>query len=296
MARVLTILCATTVLAASAQAQLTVTNGLTAWFKADAGVTTNASGRVLSWADQSVNGNNATPYNGAAYSPTYVSSGLNGLPVLSFDGSHFYGDNLTLANPLDLSSGASVFVVALNANRKNYNGLVHLGNTADPFSLAVPGGKDDLAIYWQVGSSGGGAPVSGNPLYAVNSADSYLFGNDSGPATNNPYLYSVVAAAGGATQRVNQVDVTLATVGSYFLPTNTASIASIGVGYGYYSSGLEGYIAEVLIYNTTLSDTERLYVEAYLDGKYSLGIPEPSTLALLCMGVVMFWRVRCNFN
>src|SRR5229473_2207494 len=45
-------------LAPCAQAQLPYTNNLRIWLKADAGVTTNGSGQVTSWLDQSANGNN----------------------------------------------------------------------------------------------------------------------------------------------------------------------------------------------------------------------------------------------
>ena len=273
-------------LAASAPAQLTVTNGLQVWLRADVGVAADSGGKVLNWTDQSGNGNNASYYAeyGTNCSATYVERGLNGLPVLSFNGLHYYGDTLVLAKPLNLSKGASIFIVARNADVSNtnkvggmgWNGLFHLGNTANPFTLAKAG-IDDLDIYWGTGDSS----YSGQPFYAVNAASSYLLVPNAGPtaALGHGYLYDVIATAGGATQRVDQVDLVAAppsgaTVGSHFLPTNTASYAAIGIGYAFFSYGLDGDIAEILVYNAALSLADRDAVERYLHNKWFVA-PKP---------------------
>jgi hypothetical protein len=71
-------------LSASAQT-LTVTNGLQLWLRADAGITTNASGGVTQWSDQSGNANHATqPTNSQA--PLLVANALTNKAVLRFDG------------------------------------------------------------------------------------------------------------------------------------------------------------------------------------------------------------------
>jgi hypothetical protein len=55
-------------------------NGLVLWLKADKGLATDGS----SWKDQSGNHHNAAALTGQA--PTYMASGLNGLPVALFNG------------------------------------------------------------------------------------------------------------------------------------------------------------------------------------------------------------------
>lgn len=60
-------------------------SGLALWLKADAGVTTNSSGFVSGWADQSGNGKHATQA-GLNYQPARVGNVLNGKPVIRFDG------------------------------------------------------------------------------------------------------------------------------------------------------------------------------------------------------------------
>src|ERR1035438_8942129 len=62
-----------------------VPTGLSVWLKADAGVTTNASGGVTTWSDQSGNGNDAVQATDA-FAPLFVTNAVNGNPVLRFNG------------------------------------------------------------------------------------------------------------------------------------------------------------------------------------------------------------------
>lgn len=55
---------------------------------------------------------------------------------------------------------------------------------------------------------------------------------------------------------------------------------------------LNGYIAEVLVYNAPLSATDRDAVEAYLNDKWFVVVPEPSALALLGLGALSMLRRR----
>src|SRR5216117_3842212 len=73
----------------SLQAQsLPITNGLQLWLNADVGVTTNASGQVTAWADQSGLANNATQPTPAS-SPTIAINSLNGHTTLRVIGSQY---------------------------------------------------------------------------------------------------------------------------------------------------------------------------------------------------------------
>src|ERR1051326_4091464 len=255
-----------------------ITNNLLLWFKAGAGVTVDGSGtNVTQWADQSGNGYLAqqaalTP----GVQPDLVTNAIHGQPALHFNGAAS-GDHLFITNnTVNLSSGLSIFIIAQNNVRKDYNGLFKLYHTA------VPGGaSSDLEIYWQAGTAG-----SGNIYYVAN-RDTYpgVYGDVGGfnqpPNAGNPYLYDIRAVSSSATQRVNGATAG-APSGNTFVPTNTADKAVIGYGFSAYP--IDGYIAEVIVYNTALSQTQRDGVWAYLEGKYSLGIPEPSTVAFLAMG------------
>jgi uncharacterized repeat protein (TIGR03803 family) len=62
---------------------LTLTNNLELWLRADAGVTTNSTGGVSAWTDQSGAGHNATQVTGTTQ-PVLVNGGWAGQPVVRF--------------------------------------------------------------------------------------------------------------------------------------------------------------------------------------------------------------------
>ena len=80
------------------------------WVRADAGVSTDAEGKLTQWADQSGNGHNGTPLNGAK-TPVLVKDSIGGKPALQFAG----GDQIIdFGQPLPESwdrSAYSVFFV-----------------------------------------------------------------------------------------------------------------------------------------------------------------------------------------
>src|SRR5262245_66355729 len=90
----------------TSHAQLTVLDGLQLWFKADAGTTVEANNGVVSWADQSGNANDALQSDGNL-APVLVTSALNSLPVIRFDGDNDYldvADSDSLSGAGDMSS------------------------------------------------------------------------------------------------------------------------------------------------------------------------------------------------
>src|SRR5690349_10892749 len=100
-----------------------ITNNLLLWFKAGAGVTVDGSGtNVTQWADQSGNGYLAqqtalTP----GLQPNLVTNAIHGQPALHFDGVAG-GDHLFITNnTVNMSSGLSIFIIAQNNVRKDYN-------------------------------------------------------------------------------------------------------------------------------------------------------------------------------
>src|SRR5687768_18263150 len=71
---------------------LTVTDGLALWLRADAGVTTNETGLVLQWDDQSGNLNHAFQPT-ELQMPLFVANAVSNKPVLRFDGSANAGEH-----------------------------------------------------------------------------------------------------------------------------------------------------------------------------------------------------------
>jgi hypothetical protein len=107
------------------------------WLKADAGVTTDGSGLVTQWDDQSGNGNNATPFGGPESYPL-LTNGFNNAPVLHFGIS---GTTLTTnylaCNPsesLALTGDMSIYAVASFVDYATHRNIINktTGRPRDP--------------------------------------------------------------------------------------------------------------------------------------------------------------------
>jgi hypothetical protein len=263
-------------------AQAIPMSGLELWLKADAGVTTSG-GSVTAWQDQT----GGTVYNltqaTATKRPSLVSSwGYKNMPALSFDGVDDYV--IDTANSLDLTAGLTIFIVAQNDVRKNYNGLFKLAQPATPENAT-----SDLEIYWQAGSTDAG---SGNAVYAVNrstgtGAFGALQGANNPPPVGQPYIYDVFAGGSLSQERTNNV--LAASSASAVLPGDATNRPAVGLGFNNFT--IDGYIAEVLVYNRVLTSGERTEVYNYLSDRY---IPEPASLALLAGGAVLVLRRRAG--
>ena len=83
--------------------------GLALWLRGDAGTVLNGAA-VTQWADQSGNNRHATQGT-SGNQPTRVNAGLNGLPVVRFDGAN---DFQTFPLPVNGLTGMSIFLVAAN--------------------------------------------------------------------------------------------------------------------------------------------------------------------------------------
>ncbi len=100
-------------------------SGLQLWLNAVVGLTTNASGNISTWADQSGNANNATQTQGSLQ-PLWVADILNGQPVVRFDG---VGDRFALPNFVSSMSAAEAFIVlkAVTNAPSSHKGLWQFG-------------------------------------------------------------------------------------------------------------------------------------------------------------------------
>jgi hypothetical protein len=251
-------------------ATLTVTSGLKLWLKADAGVTT-FGGEVVSWTDSSGNGNDAIGTPGAA--PTYVASdpAIQNLPALNFNsidqrmnaGSNVDATQFTIFSVFratDLAFGAIVDMVDPVGVSENY-ALLTGQNT----------GQENWFLQWNNGSFDNINPGPGNVSYL----NQWVIRSDRHDGAGNAAMYrngAIEASSSGDTNPVTD-------------PDNQLWIGHYQVG----STGFfGGQIAEILIYNVALSDTQRESVEAYLNEKYITGpIPEPSTVMLVAGGIVV---------
>jgi hypothetical protein len=263
------------------QAQLTVTNNLVLWLKADA-LALSDGAPVSSWTDSSPSLNNATqPL--TQNQPTFEANEINGLPVVRFtrDFSMPQGTNSDWLGTtrMTLSGGLTYFAVFRTTTAvfgKNYPGNAamniigdHTGAVYNGFGLT--GGKGEYNAY-DAGWHSALGTTSVNDGKARDLIASFS------PSDNTPRLFlnDLFEAS------------TSATYNGSFIAFDRISggwLNNFGTADFY-----DGDIAEVLIYNTALSGSARHSVHEYLVTKYAL--PEPSIASLGIVGLVALWKCR----
>ena len=226
-------------------------SNLRVWLKADAGVVRqNTNNGVGIWFDQSPNHFDATQ-SIPGDQPLLVTNALNGKPVVRFDAI------TTFMNWQDFLTGttqAEVFVVLKAATNR-------------------PSGTRQLWI--QGGSSQGYGSVSYPETNGTihedfgSKSNAYNVGLPTQPLTQF-HTYEVSAQTGNWTAWINgelQATYSSTVYGEYY--TSNFYLGS------HYYYGFAGDLAEILVFNRTLTSDERDAVGVYLNEKYSLVATTP---------------------
>ena len=251
------------------------TAGLQLWLRPDAGVVLNGSG-VSTWTDQSGNGNDASQAN-PGRQPQLVNNALNGQPVMHFDGQD---DRLGLTGSTPMSQISLFFVF------KPDSGLAGTDNT-DPLPYFP-------IILGDANFAGRAYGLSMRNFFSGNSPDiidpwtssvSWVHATTHNAAAFGQW--KILSAVTNETMwntsvRVNGVDAAITPQPG----VNTPLLVPLGTPAG--TSGIggadnvpaghlifEGDIAEVIVYDTALTDSVRRAVESYLNTKYQVfGSPQ----------------------
>ncbi len=235
----------TTTLGAGAPATVP---GLVAWYQAG----THTTGNLATWLDVSGNDNHATQVD-TTYQPQVFTNAINGQSVVRFDG------NDDVLNPPNILSGASegeIYIVNRLENFYNqYNGLCQFG-----VANGVCYSQDAGDLIWED--------------FGIDD-----FGPFPGPGSailTQPHIYnSSITPAGVSTVRFD---------GRIFKVRNTGSVVFTStplLGNDVYNERYRGDIAEVIVFNRSLTSTERDAIHAYLATKYAPpGIVVPATPSL----------------
>jgi concanavalin A-like lectin/glucanase superfamily protein len=214
------------------------------WLKADA-QSFNDGDAVGTWTDSSSSANNATQST-SAQKPTFRTNAINGRPAIYFDGN----DALQLGTGITIGTGEfTAFVVY---RRVGVSVQHFFGGTSSALGFRLNGGTDGTDAQLQVSDS---------------SSSLHTGTNRHRPGTWA--LASFTKTAGGTatyTQRLKSAANGSGTSATTF--SNATSI--IGAVSSGGSSGFNGYLAEVIMYNRVLSDDEIAATEAYLNAKYAV--------------------------
>lgn len=213
--------------------------GLTFWLTPEAGVFKDAgvtaaanTDTVQQWNDQSGNGYNLTQAT-AGKRPTLLTGIRNGKPVIRFDGV----DDAIAAVATTLPQPMTIFLV----------------------------GKNTLGTFFDSGD------VSANRLIIDKNGGSSIWrfyastNITGGTADTNYHVFTAVANGASSLLEVDTTQVASGNPGA-----SSFTIINLGSLQGGVNVPLTGDIAEILIYNSALSSTNRQLVKTYLNNRYTI--------------------------
>ncbi|MBL9180966.1 MAG: chitobiase/beta-hexosaminidase C-terminal domain-containing protein [Verrucomicrobiaceae bacterium] len=213
-----------------------VASGLKMWVRADQGLTLDASGAVERWGDRSGHGNDL--FQGIPERrPDRQQASFHGQPALQFDGGQ---DGMLGGGLMDFQRPSTVFVVF---------------ERAQSFDFYAEGGyvtQNSAGPHWFIRSDGyhSGDWVRNEEIQR---------GAETVAVMTN--------SATGTTVHANGVNVTTTATHTAGVPGRLA----LGGGEGQAIDPMMQQIAEVIVYDRALDDTERQSVEAYLAARYTTG-------------------------
>ena len=250
-------------------------SGLEVWLRSDTGVDTTAGGEVITWEDQSGNGNDFLGVAGSGTRPTFslTNTELGGESAISFigNGDHF-SDTDGHTNYINAAGGMdefTLFVVYKSDEINSDQGL---------WIAETPAGDDKTFTirYDASGANSGGSftnvvktGILGNG--AANQLESFS------DIQSNTAAQIVSLHWESSTTYDLYVDGILNNPSSAGSPPvgniTTATTALVGKGgKDTGNNSWNGLIAEVILYSKNLSEAERQNVEDYLAVKYSSAI------------------------
>jgi hypothetical protein len=233
------------------------------WLRADADVTHDSLGFVSQWADQSGNDNHALQTVDAR-KPSFARGVLNGKPVMRFDGvdDYFAIDKVHYDTPGQIS-GMTIFA------------LVKSSSSTDQILASF-----DRNEYWRFSlRSGAAGGVGWHTRPALGSVHDLL--TSQAYTDGNWHVIACRFEAGASPDKQIFVDgeavASADAHGGENLGSGVTRFGFVGVGSEADAVNgttgpaqfLAGDLAEVLIYNRALSDTERQQIEQYFIEKYT---------------------------
>ena len=211
-------------------------SGLVLWLKADAGVKNTMGGNAIhgdsvnSWEDQSGNNYNA----GLGTAPFYYQNSVfNNSPALYFSP----GNSLSGPGGMSISINATIITVTYTTFSTAQSFINFLGGSNNPTH------RLDASFFYTFDLGG------------TNAITPYGYGNKVifYSAYDNNYITTYING-----KSMNKI----------YTPGLFNAIAPIDYDIG--GAGSDFYIAEILIYNRNLSNTEHKEIESYLGKKYDI--------------------------
>ncbi len=273
------------VLSSVALSQIPTLN-LQLWLKSDAGITLNGS-TVSNWADQSGNGNNAIQ-NNSDRQPLLVNNGLNGKPILRFDG---LNDKLGLTGSTPMTQITLFMVVKNNApvpGQDHSDHVMAFGAPTGEGYFVLFGGSERISDRIEIGGPAGGVRAKATNIAAYGEWRIISI-------VTNTTIHNTTLRWNGS----NAVMTPLDSDNAISVPMGT------GGGIGGADNSPFGYLltahcdfAEAIVYNRVVNDSERNAIEDYLASKYNISniIPAGSMVKKLSTNQYVFTEGPVWYN
>ena len=234
-----------------------VKSGLQMWLKADVLADTLEDGdAVSSWGDSSGNARHVVQAS-SGNQPIYKENGANGMPYVKFDGSDDFlsyaydSSNSPFLNPDVLT----IFTVTTDITGMN-GGILSSRNGNDGYYIKY----DNSNTRFNLGHHNTTASTANGSRADLN-YPSMLTIKTSDTGDGDTLWDTVQMSVDG--------EISLASTGSKTYTKNTSGAFDVGRES---SSYLNGYIHEILVYNTALTNQECEKVEGYLSRKYGINL------------------------
>jgi len=208
------------------------------WLKADAILGHSDGAAVSVWGDASGTGNHAAQST-LASQPTYVASGINGLPSVRFDGNDFLTSVASFTNPY------SIFSVSQMEGSQSFRMVT------------------SQDVNWLMGNWGG--------KQSVMHANGWVEYTPGPAADTQPHLYAA-SGDGSKTTFLHNGQV-LAWNAAGTAPIGRLQLGAWGTGG---TEASKGDVSEVIVYDRVLTASEQAAVHGYLAGKYGLTLYGPA--------------------
>ncbi|MDX6747400.1 T9SS type A sorting domain-containing protein [Polaribacter sp. PL03] len=232
----------------------TSNNGL--WLKAN---TFSNFGNVSTWTDVSGNGNNAAQLESTQQPISMSTSALNGMPIVRFDGSN---DQMAVADAdiLDGTSGITYFTVIrpnnINASPRGILGKRISSGTTSNYSYTWFFWQGSRAMYLDLETQNNRFNTATTFTNATNYILSFTF-DGSLVTSQRSKIYNEMSLIKVASESSTSI-------GNSNRPL---AIGALNVDYGTY---LGADYAEIIHFNYTVTEVERIIINNYLSAKYNI--------------------------
>ena len=198
-----------------------------------------------------------------ASQPLYMKDGINGLPALWFDGAN---DHIASKNNFSIINNFTVFIVGFPQASCIKNTVGNVGTSNQKYIFYPQHGD---VVYVNNNAAGAGVSLCENFIAPVEHTSNYMpYVIQNSRVIKKPIQFTLKYSNRKPTLYLNSTESYSgnASTKNVFPSLTFAGNIIVGDNYGYF----KGFIGEIIVYSTDLSDTDRKLIETYLIEKWRI--------------------------